>query len=96
MFLMIIVVHNWFEKTKCKWTSDQKILSPKFDKFGQMFDKFGPKNKANLGTDATTSSDKTLNRPLWTVFFFHRQTIRKCQKIDLPVERKSAECEIGH
>jgi len=69
MFLMIIVVHNWFEKTKCKWTSDQKIPSPKFDKFGQMFDKFGPKNKANLGTDATTSSDKTLNRPLWPVFF---------------------------
>jgi len=62
MFLMIIVVHNWFEKTKCKWTSDQKIQSPKFDKFG-------PKNKANLGTDATTSSDKTLNRTLWPVFF---------------------------
>ena len=37
---------------------------------------------------------------LWTgcsgQFFFHWQTIRKCQKIDLPVERKSAECEIGH
>jgi len=34
-----------------------------------MFDKFGHKKKTNLGTDATTSSDKTLNRLLWTVFF---------------------------
>jgi len=42
MFLMIIVVHNWFEKTKCKWTFGQKITE--FDKFWKMFDKFGHKN----------------------------------------------------
>jgi len=94
MFLMIIVVHNWFEKTKCRWNLRKsennrvwQILEDVWQIWTQklIWAPMRPLLETNHST--TVCSDQ---------FFFPLANQSENAKIRFVGGKKIAECEIGH
>lgn len=94
MFLMIIVVHNWFEKTKCRWNlrkSENNRVWQILEDVWQIWTQkliWAPMRPLLVTNHSTTGRSPTS-------FFSHRQINQKMPKLDLSVGRRLRSVKLG-